>query len=73
MSTTHDHEGNTMDNPTEYAITYKEACRRAEDAYRRTNGVVVRGEYLIRFENGSVLEVGLRVNDNGVARPVDYR
>lgn len=54
------------------ATTYHEACDHAEVQAKATNGLVRGGTYMVRFPNGDVGEVELRVGESGIARPV-YR
>jgi len=53
----------------EAAISYDEACDHAEMNWRNTNGIVGGGTYYVRFENGDVQEIDLRIR-NGLARLV---
>ena len=56
-----------MSNPN--ATTYSEACDHAEAQYQATNGLVCGGGYMVRFDDGTVAEVELRINESGIARP----
>ena len=51
--------------------TYIEACEHAEANHQATNGLVTGGDYMIRFDNGTVAEVKLRIGPSGIAHPVE--
>ena len=56
---------------TTLACSYDEACDHAEAQYEATNGLVAGGTYMVRFSDGAVAEVELRISSkSGIARPV---
>jgi UDP-N-acetylenolpyruvoylglucosamine reductase len=52
------------------SISYVEACEHATENWRRTNGMVIGGGYNVRFDDGSVRLVDIRISKNGIARLV---
>jgi hypothetical protein len=58
-----------MTSTTIPTTSYGEACDHAEAQYLATNGLVAGGGYMVRFDDGTVAEVELRIVD-GIARPL---
>lgn len=52
------------------SISYEEACEHATANWQRTNGMVIGGGYNVRFSDGSVRLVDIRINEHGIARSV---
>ena len=50
-------------------ISYTEACKHAEANHKATGGLVAGGDYLVKFDDGSVRLVELRIGASGIARP----
>ena len=54
------------------SVKFAEACEHAQLNYRNTNGLVAGGDYMVKFSDGTVREVQLRVNPvNGLVRPIN--
>jgi hypothetical protein len=54
------------------SCSYAEACAHAEDNYRRTNGMITGGGYMVRMDDGEVIHVELRITESGIARPLAF-
>ena len=52
------------------ACTYNEACDHVAAQFEATNGFIAGGTFMVRFDDGNVAEIDLRMQDSGIVRPV---
>jgi hypothetical protein len=55
---------------TSTACTYNEACAHVSAQFEATNGFIAGGTFMVRFDDGNVAEIDLRMGDSGIVRPV---
>jgi hypothetical protein len=55
---------------TSTACTYNEACAHVAAQFEATNGFIAGGSFMVRFDDGNVAEIALRMGESGIVRPV---